>query len=128
MRGRSWEPGEAIIVEKHIMHVSGRLLTVSAGNLDDLTRFKFVLDVEVPGKTPFRTTLKSPSWRPEKFMAPSPGQVVWVKADVERQKAKWDRSPEANAAGLQDNLARRQAATPEPSPPTGPPSRTAPPR
>lgn len=100
MRGRSWEPGEATIVERDRLHVSVRLFSHSADNLDDITRFKFVLDVEVPGKTPFRTTLKSPTWRPEKFMAPAPGQVVPVMADVKRQKAKWDRGPEPNAAVL----------------------------
>jgi hypothetical protein len=65
MPGRSWEPGKATIVERHAMLL---------GSGDNHTRFKFVLDVEVPGRPPFRATLKSPYWLPDKFMAPFPGQ------------------------------------------------------
>ena len=101
---RSWEPAKATIVEKR------KLLTTSETNGFQKARFKFVLDVEVPGKPSFRTTLKSPSLMPDKFVNPALGQIVPVKADAERQKAKWDRSPEANLAVLQDNIAKRQAA------------------
>lgn len=104
MFSRSWEPAKATIVERH------KLLFSSGPDSFQKTRFKFVLDVEVPGKPPFRTILKSPSWLPDKFVTPAAGQVVPVKADAERQKAKWDRSRDANLAVLQDNIARRQAA------------------
>jgi hypothetical protein len=100
MRSRSWEPAKATIVERH------KLLFSSQTDGFQKSRFKFVLEVEVPGKPPFRTTLKSPSWLPDKFINPAPGQIVPVKADAERQKAKWDRSPEANLAVLQDRIAQ----------------------
>jgi hypothetical protein len=102
MLGRSWEPGKATVVEKKAMLL---------GSGDNHTRFKFVLEVEVPDKAPFRTTLKSPSWMPDKFFAPFPGQIVPVLADADRQKAKWDRSPEANAAAFKDYLSRPRAIT-----------------
>jgi hypothetical protein len=100
MPRRSWEPGKATVVERKAMLL---------GSGDNHTRFKFVLDVEVPNKPAFRTTLKSPSWMPDKFFTPWPGQVVPVLADAERQKAKWDRSPEANAAAFKDYLSRPRA-------------------
>jgi hypothetical protein len=100
MLGRDWEPAKATIVEKHAMLL---------GSGDNHTRFKFVVDVEIPGKPPFRTKMKSPSWMPDKFFAPFPGQVVPVLADAKREKAKWDRSPEANAAALQDYMSRPRA-------------------
>src|SRR2546423_10207503 len=117
MLGRSWEPGKATIVEKKKM-----ILGTDHGS-GNPPRYKFVVDVEVPGKPPFRTTMKSPlvttdqsSLRGNKFIPPAPGQVVPVKVDAARQKAKWDRSKEANAATLQGLLAQHQAAAPEPQP------------
>ena len=110
MLSRSWEPAKARIVERH------KLLFSSETNGFQKSRFKFVLEVEVPGKPPFRTTLKSPSFLPDKFINPAPGQIVPVKADAERQKAKWDRSREANLAVLQDIIAQRGTAAEESRP------------
>jgi hypothetical protein len=115
MLGRSWVRGEATIVEKKKM-----ILGTDHGS-GNPPRYKFV----VPGKPPFRTTMKSPLMTTDqsslwgnKFIPPQPGQVVPVKADPEGKKAKWDRSKmkEANAAVLQDLLALRQAASAKPQP------------
>jgi hypothetical protein len=113
--GRDWEPAKATIGERK------KLILGTDHGSGNPPRYKFVVDVEVPGKPPFRTTMKSPlmttdqsSLRGNKFIPPHPGQVIPVKADPESGKAKWDRSKEANAAVLQDMLARRQAATSNP--------------
>ena len=117
--GRSWEPGNATIVERK------KLILGTDHGSGNPPRYKFVVDVEVPGKPPFRTTMKSPMMTTDqsslwgnKFIPPHPGQVVPVKADVEGKKAKWDRSKmkEANAAVIQDLMAVRQAALAQPQP------------
>ena len=117
---RSWEPGTATIVERKKM-----ILGTDHGS-GNPPRYKFVVDVEVPGKPPFRTTMKSPLMTTDqsslwgnKFVPPRPGQTVPVKADPDGKKAKWDRSKmkEANAAVIQDLLALRQAAARQPQPP-----------
>jgi putative oligomerization/nucleic acid binding protein len=117
MLGRNWEPAKATIIEKKKM-----ILGTDHGS-GNPPRYKFVVDVEVPGKPPFRTTMKSPlvttdqsSLWGNKFIPPAPGQVVSVRADSERRKAKWDRSKEANAAALQGLIAQRQAVTARPQP------------
>ena len=117
MLDRDWEAGKATIVERKKM-----ILGTDHGS-GNPPRYKFIVVVEVAGKPPFRTTMKSPlittdqsSLWGNKFIPPHPGQVVPVKADAERKKAKWDRSKEANAAVLGDLLARRQAGTGEPQP------------
>jgi hypothetical protein len=117
MFNRSWESGTATIVERKKM-----ILGTDHGS-GNPPRYKFVVDVEVPGKPPFRTTMKSPLMTTDqsslwgnKFIPPHPGQVVPVKADPEGKKAKWDRGKmkEANAAVVQDLLALRQAASAKP--------------
>jgi hypothetical protein len=100
MLGRNWESAKGTIVERKASVL---------GSGDGHTRFKFVVDVEIPGKPGFRTKMKSPSWMPDKFFAPSPGQVVPLLADAEHEKAKWDRSPEATTATFQDYLSRPRA-------------------
>jgi hypothetical protein len=118
MLGRNWEPAKGTIVERKKMIIG---TDFGSGNP---ARYKFVVDVEVPGKAPFRTTMKGPSSDGSSsltgttFISPHPGQVVPVKADAERQKAKWDRRKmkEASAAVFQDLLALRQAASAKPQP------------
>ena len=79
--------------------------------------------MEVPGKPPFRTEMRSPLTLPDKFLAPRPGQVVPVKVNVKRQKAKFDRGDPhiaRNASNIAPMLQRyadeRQAATRESQP------------
>jgi hypothetical protein len=117
MLGRNWVPAKGTIVERK------KLILGTDHGSGNTPRYKFVVDVEVPGKPPFRTTLKSPVMTTDqsslwgnKFIPPRPGQVVPVQADPESGKAKWDRSKmkEANAAVLQDLLALRQDATATP--------------
>jgi hypothetical protein len=119
MLGRNWVPAKGTIVERK------KLILGTDHGSGNTPRYKFVVDVEVPDKPPFRTTMKSPvittdqsSLWGNKFIPPHPGQVVPVQADPESRKAKWDRSKmkEANAAVLQDLLALRQAATATPQP------------
>ena len=119
MLGRDWEPGKGTIVERKKM-----ILGTDHGS-GNPPRYKFVVDVEVPGKPVFRTTMKSPLMTTDqsslwgnKSIPPHPGQVVPVQADPEGKKANWDRSKmkQANAAVIQDLLALRQAATAKPQP------------
>ena len=106
MFGGSWESGTATIVERHV---------VREGEFGHTSQYKFVADVEVPGKQPFRTGMRSPRTLPDKFLAPQVGQVVPVKVNVKRQKAKFDRG-EPNARNLAPVLQKyaneRQAAPP----------------
>jgi hypothetical protein len=79
MLGRNWEPARATIVEaKQTM-----------GGMQETPRFKFVVDVEIPGKASFRTKMKSPLFATH-FFPPKRGQVVPVLADAEGKKAKFD--------------------------------------
>jgi hypothetical protein len=66
------------------------------GGRQETPTFKFVIDVEVPGKASFRTKMRSPFFATH-FFPPRRGQVVPVLADAGRQKAKWDMSPEAKS-------------------------------
>lgn len=52
MLGRDWEPGKATIVERKKM-----ILGTDHGS-GSTPRYKFVVDVEVAGKPPFRTLMK----------------------------------------------------------------------
>lgn len=110
MFGRGWEPGSATIVERHAK---------LRGDVGHSPQYRFVADVAVPGTSPFRAKLRSPLWLPDRFLAPQPGQVVRVKADAKRQKAKFDLSDpwlQRNrgnlAAMLQGFVAEREAAGP----------------
>jgi hypothetical protein len=81
-RGKSWEDGTVTIVEKHVTQAEAG----DAGN-----RHKYVVDVEVPGKPPFRTTMRDPT-AVRNYFPPRPGQTVRAMVDVKRQKAKFDKS------------------------------------
>lgn len=109
MFGGSWEPGTATIIERR---------KVREGEFGHTSQYRFVADVQVPGKPPFRATMRSPLMLPDRFLAPSAGQVVNVTANVKRQKAKFDRSgPGATPKGrdlaplLQRYVNDRQAAS-----------------
>lgn len=108
MFGRSWESGTATIVESHKMR---------EGEFGHTSQYRFLAEVQVPGKPSFRARMRSPLMLPDRFLAPRPGQVVAVKVNVKRQKAKFDRSgPGAasngrNLAPMLQRYADRQAAT-----------------
>jgi hypothetical protein len=105
--GSSWEDGTATIVEARVTSVE---------TSESPASHEYVADVEVPGKPPFRTTMKDPSFAVVNFLSPRPGQVMQAKIDVKRQKAKFDKSDpqfkkntENVAAMIQTRLEERQA-------------------
>jgi hypothetical protein len=100
----SWENGTARIVERRC---------TQAATSDARARYKYVVDVEVPGKPRFHATM-SDRFMTGRFVPPRPGQVVQVKVDVERQKAKFDKSdpgldPRNAAAARLQELAELKA-------------------
>jgi hypothetical protein len=97
MFGRSWEKGTATIIEKHVAR---------AEQADSGTKYKYVVDIEVPGSPRFRTTMKDPASVTSRYLAPAPGQVVSVKVDTKREKAKFDTSDPglSTAAGTKARL------------------------
>jgi hypothetical protein len=82
MFGHQWEPAQATIVAVHIKNTSGDGTTVT---------HEFAADVVPASGVPFRAHLDEPNIATN-FWAPSVGDVVKVHADVERQKAKFDKS------------------------------------
>ncbi len=81
-RGSASDHGTATIVEKHLTQAESR---------DEGNRYEYVVEVEVPGKPAFRTTMSDPA-AVEGYFPPRPGQSVRVMVDVKRQTAKFDRS------------------------------------
>jgi hypothetical protein len=99
MLGRRWEPAKGRIVERKATKLGGGA---------NHNQFKFVVDVEIEGQPAFRAEMKSPTWMPDSFVAPSAGEVVSVLADAQRKSAKWDRSPVAGVAGAGGLPLRRE--------------------
>jgi hypothetical protein len=100
MFGRGWEPGEATIVaRKEIKSIGRHGVDVSAAKLKS---YEFVADVRpASGGAVFRTVLHEPFdervWR-----RPSVGDLVAVKCDAGRQKAKFDTGPATSAVKAQE--------------------------
>jgi hypothetical protein len=80
-RAGATDDGTATIVEKRLAQAEYR---------DEGNRYEYVVDVEVPGKPAFRTTMRDPT-AVRGYFPPRPGQRVRVMVDVKRQKAKFDR-------------------------------------
>jgi hypothetical protein len=99
MLGRRWEPAKGKIVERKAMKLGGG---------PNHNQFEFVVDIEIEGRSAFRAKMKSPTRMPDRFVAPSAGEVVSVLADAERKRAKWDRSPVAGVAGAGGLPLRRE--------------------
>jgi hypothetical protein len=81
-RGSGTDDGMATVVEKRLTQAEYR---------DEGNRYEYVVDVEIPGKPSFRTTMRDPA-AVRGYFPPGPGQRVRVMVDVKRQKAKFDRS------------------------------------
>jgi len=84
MFGHDWVDGQAKIVDRRVTKTS------TSENGMTLHSYEYVVDVSVPGKPPFRTTLEDPFLQMDWFY-PDVGDVIRVHADVDDQKAKWDR-------------------------------------
>ena len=82
MFGHEWEPAQATIVAVHIKSTGGDGVTVT---------HEYAADVVPASGVPFRAHLDEPRIATD-FWPPSIGDVVKVHADVERQKAKFDKS------------------------------------
>jgi hypothetical protein len=80
----SGEDGTATIVERRV--------TRPEDNEGAPALHKYVADVEVPGQSPFRTTIRDPALITQQYTPPQPGQVVRVKANAKRQTARLDPS------------------------------------
>src|SRR5437588_5971504 len=88
MFGHDWRGGAATIVAVRVKKTSGDGL---------VSIHEYVADVRVDGAEPFRTILEEPGIATN-FWSPEVGQIVRVKADVARQKAKFDKhDPSLNA-------------------------------
>ena len=81
MIGHHWESAEATIIASRVTK------TTSDGMV---SIHEFVAEVRPVGAPAFRTVLDEPRISTH-FWAPSPGDVVRVHVDVERQKAKFDK-------------------------------------
>ena len=121
MFGRDWEPGEATIVALKEIKSIGRHGGIDAGGAK-MKSFEFVADVRpASASAVFRTVLHEPvderRWR-----RPSVGDVVAVRCDARRQRAKFDPSPgiaapdtagggPASVSRMKDILATAKAGT-----------------
>jgi hypothetical protein len=76
------EPGEAVIVEKHVKH---------SGSDGRNTLFEWVADVTSGGGEPFRTVLQLPNLALD-FLEPGAGDRVSVLVDRKKGTARFDKS------------------------------------
>src|SRR5437016_9900773 len=115
MLGRSWEPATAKIVAKKY-----RRSDDAAGT------WRYVADISPDSGAPFRAQLKQPHFMSHVVWLEE-GDVVHSFADVQRQKAKFDRSdPKVNGKKGRSNKDRFAEALSEPAgspPPSGAPDR-----
>jgi len=105
--GRSWQDGEATIVDVRTKKTSGDGM---------VSIHEFVADVRVAGASPFRTVMQEPAIATN-FWAPSIGQIVRVHADVKRRKAKFDKGDPAVDAKAQQAAAEERFAASADAPP-----------
>ena len=104
MFGRSWEPGKATIVALKEVKTFG----YDANTRNKLQGFEYVADVQPDGSGPaFRTVMSDP-FNETHWRTPRVGDVLPVKCDRSRQKAKFD----TKALTAQDK-ARETAAADE---------------
>jgi hypothetical protein len=88
MFGRSWEPGHATIVALKEVKTFG----YDANTKNKLQGFEYVADVQPDGSSPaFRTVMDNP-FNETHWHTPSVGDVLPVKCDPRREKAKLDTS------------------------------------
>jgi hypothetical protein len=105
--GHEWQAGEATIVDRRAKKTTGDGM---------VTVYEYIADVRVSGQEPFRTIVQEPGIATD-FWSPSIGQVVQVKADVKRQKAKFDKddpslSSKARRATRDEQFAAEASAPP----------------
>jgi hypothetical protein len=98
MFGRGWESGEATIIALNEIRSVGRHGGIDVGGAK-MKSYEFVADVRPAGGGPvFRTVMHEPFderiWR-----RPNVGDVVAVKCDPGREKAKFDTGPATTAPG-----------------------------
>src|SRR5438270_13054086 len=84
MFGRDWEPAEATIVARRLVHLSH-----DDGYGSTFQSFEYVADVRPRSAAPFRATL-SERFNAIHFKQPDVGQVVPVKFHPKDQKVKFD--------------------------------------
>ncbi len=106
MFGRDWEPGEATIIALKEIGSIGRHGGIDSSGAK-MKSYEFVADVRPTGGGPvFRTVIHEPlderTWR-----RPNVGDVVAVKCDPRREKAKFDTS--AATAAAREGEARQAA-------------------
>jgi hypothetical protein len=95
MFGRGWEPGQATIVALKEIWTAGHDASVVGGG-SKLKSYEFLADVQpAGGAAMFRTVMQEP-FDERRWRRPVAGDVVAVKCDPRRQKAKFDTS-EASA-------------------------------
>jgi hypothetical protein len=88
MFGRSWVPGNATIVALKEVKTFG----YDANNKNKLQGFEYVADVQPEGSAPaFRVVMSNP-FNETYWHTPRVGDVLPVKCDPGRQKAKFDTS------------------------------------
>ena len=88
MFGRNWEPGKATIVALQEVKTFG----YDANTKNKLQGHEYVADVQPDGSSaPFRTVMDNP-FNETHWHTPSVGDVLPVKCDPRRQKAKFDTS------------------------------------
>lgn len=88
MFGRNWEPGQATIVALKEVKTFG----YDANTKNKLQGYEYVADVQPDGSSPaFRTVMDDP-FNETHWHTPSVGDVLPVKCDPRRQKAKFDTS------------------------------------
>jgi hypothetical protein len=87
MFGHDWQPAEGTIVAVHYSEAGNAAKTVNAVN--------YLVDVRPDsGSEPFRTEVEPPTLMLS-FKFPHEGQVCRMEADVERKKARFDRTDPA---------------------------------
>lgn len=95
MFGRGWEPGEAKIVALKEIRSVGRFGGMDSGSGAKMKTYDFVADVQpAAGGAVFRTVIHEP-FDERVWSRPSVGDVVAVKCDPRRQKAKFDTAVDA---------------------------------
>jgi hypothetical protein len=107
MFGRNWQAGKATIVALKEVKSIGRDVNTGA----KLQGFEYVADVQPDGSGPgFRTVMSDP-FNETYWHTPRVGDVLTVRCDPDRQKAKFDTSVlKARAKARQKAAADEQAA------------------
>ena len=91
---KNWQPAQATILDTRITNKTGD----PTPSIDE-----FAADVVPQTGESFRTIMKPPTIATD-FWAPKKGDVVNVLADVEKQKAKFDKNEPATSFKAQEKL------------------------